>query len=340
MTETISIEDEIRETLNGIQNTEPKDDIDKDIEVDVEEDTEDTESSDKELSPDKKKIDNEDPAEEQEAEEAPEPEIEPAPQALSSKLKEKWKDLDPEVRQEIIKRENDTHQMFTRHDGELNLGRKMKEVISPYMAVIQSEGGTPETAVRDLLNTAYVLRTGSPDQKAQLLMQVAQQYGVDLQQAMQPQQAQDPVQEIQRMRQEMDALRQSANPDTIKQQLQEQMEYDTIQSQVNAFAGDPANKYFEQVKPVMASLLSSGAAQDIQEAYDRACYADPTIRSTLMSEQTKALEAKRKAEISRKKQASASVTGSPDMTSPNTKAPIKSIEDELMEGLRASTGLI
>jgi hypothetical protein len=337
MTETVSIEDEIRETLNGIKNAEPKDDI----EVSVEEDVEDIDGinpDDKELNPDKEKIDVEASTEEQAEEEAPEQEIEPAPQALSSKLKEKWKDLDPEVRQEIIKRENDTHQMFTRHDGELNLGRKMKEVISPYMAVIQSEGGTPETAVRDLLNTAYVLRTGQPQQKAQLLMQVAQQYGVDLQQAMQPQGERNLAME--QMQREIIELRQQANPDTIKQQLQEQMEYDTIQSQVNAFAGDPANKYFEQVKPIMAKLLSSGLAENIQEAYDQACKRDPQISSTLEAEEKKALEAKRKAEILRKKQASASVTGSPDTTSPNTKAPIKSMEEELMESLRASTGLI
>lgn len=324
MTEKLSIEDEIRETLKGID--EPKEDVvenTEEIADDLGETTSDIEET---------------PPEDSEEETAIEEEIEPPPQGLSAKMKEKWKTLDPEVRQELARREEDFHKKLTASDSEYHLGKKMKDVISPYMPIIQAEGGTPEGAVKDLLNTAYILRTGQPQQKAQLLMQVAQQYGVDLQQAMQPQEQVHPA--LAQMQQELAMLRQQANPEVIKQQLQEQMESDNIMAQVNAFAGNPANKYFEQVKPLMASLLSSGAAQDLQEAYDRACYADPTIRSTLLAEQNKANEAKRKAEIQRKKQASASVVGSPDGTSPNAKAPNKSLEDELREAINASSGLI
>ena len=328
MTDTLSIEDEIRETLKGIEST--KDEI---VEI-TEEPADDLveEAVDTEEQPTDELDEKETPIDEVKEE------IEPAPQGLSAKMKEKWKDLDPEVRQELARREEDFHKKLTASDSEYHFGKTMKDVVSPYMAIIQSEGGTPEGAVKDLLNTAYILRTGRPEQKAQLLMQVAQQYGVDLSQAMQPQEQVHPA--LAEMQRELAMLRQQANPEIIKQQLQEQMESDNIMSQVNAFAGDPANKHFEQVKPIMASLLSSGAAQDIQEAYDRACYADPTIRSTLLAEQNKANEAKRKEEVAKKKQASASVVGSPDGTSPNAKAPNKSLEDDLREAIAASSGLI
>lgn len=329
MSEALSIEDEIRETLKSIE--EPKEEAAVEV---VEEPIDDLEETVEETE--------ETPVKDAEGEETPveevKEEVEPPPQGLSAKMKEKWKELDPEVRQELARREEDFHKKLTASDSEYHFGKKMKDVVSPYMAIIQSEGGTPESAVKDLLNTAYILRTGSPQQKAQLVMQVAQQYGVDLQQAMQPQEQVHPA--LAQMQQELAMLRQQANPEIIKQQLQEEMESANIMSQVNAFAGDPANKYFEQVKPLMASLLSSGAAQDIQEAYDKACYADPTIRSTLLAEQNKALEAKRKAEVQRKKQASASVVGSPDGTSPNAKALNKSLEDELREAMNASSGLI
>jgi len=261
-----------------------------------------------------------------------------APVALSGAIKAKWNELPEDVRAEWSKRENDIHQMMTRHDGELRLGREMKEVVSPYMAIIQSEGGTPAGAVKDLLNTAYVLRTGSPQQKAHLLRQVAEQYGVDLGQAAQPQEQIHPV--IAQMQQELQMLRQQANPEVIEKRLQEKMEYANIQSEVSAFAANPANKHFEQVKPMMAPLLASGQAKDMQEAYDMACYANPTIRSTLLAEQNAALEAKRKADLKAKKQASASVTGSPDLTSPSTKAPTKSLEDDLRDQMREARGVI
>lgn len=313
MTTELSIEDEMRDLLKG----KPEDEGDALPEEIVETPEETTEEAPQET-----------PSEEVEA-------IEPPPPSFSAQIKEKWKDLPPDVRAELVKRENDVHQMFTRHDGELNLGRKMKDVITPYMSIIQAEGGTPEGAVKDLLNTAYVLRTASPEQKRDLLLQVAQQYGVDL-----GVQQQSPNDAFVMMQRELAQIKQMANPEFIKSQLQEQMEHDKIISEVKAFAENPANKYFEQVKPLMAPILASGQAKDIQEAYDKACYADPTIRSTLISEQTKELEAKRKAEIAAKKQAAASVTGSPELASPSTRATQKTLEDELRDSFRASKGVI
>lgn len=264
-------------------------------------------------------------------------EIEPAPVALSGSIKEKWKELPADVRAEWIKRENDIHQMFTRHDGELNMGRKVKDIVTPYMPLIQAANSTPEKTISDLMNTAYILATGSPTQKAQILQRVAQEYEVDL--GLMAQQPKiDP--NIYAMQQEINQLRQQANPDAIRNQLQEQMQYDSMLKEISTFAANPANKHFEKVKPFMGSLLESGQAKDLQEAYDMACYADPTIRSTLLAEQTAELEAKRKKELSAKKAAAVSVNGSPDRTSPQSRTKPLTLEDELRESLRAVQGVI
>ena len=272
------------------------------------------------------------------ADEEPEVEIEPAPQALSGEMKAKWKDLPADVRAEWSKRENDINQALTRHDGDLNMGRKMKEAINPYMATIQAEGGTPEGAVKDLLNTAYVLRTGSASQKVALLQEIAQQYGIDMNQAMQPQQQVNP--DIAYLMNEIAALRQSTNPEAIRNQLQEQMESANIKTEVDAFASNPKNNFLEQVKPLMASLLSSGQAKDLQEAYDKACWSDPTIRTSLLAAQNTELDAKRKAEVRAKKQASVSINGSPDLTSPIARTSDLSVEDEVRAAMLESRNSI
>jgi hypothetical protein len=263
--------------------------------------------------------------------------VEPAPQALSGAIKAKWKELPADVRAEWSKRENDINQALTRHDGDLNMGRKMKEVINPYMPIIQAEGGTPESAVKDLLNTAYVLRTGSPQQKAQIIRTVIQQYGVDLGQVSQSQQQVAP--EISQLQNEIAQLRQMANPDFIKNQLQEQLEDASINKEVETFAANPSNKYLEQVKPLMASLLGSGQAKDLQEAYDKACWSDPTIRSSLLAAQTAELDAKRKAEVKAKKQASVSIAGSPELTSPTARNSNLSIEEDLRAAFQDARGV-
>lgn len=271
-------------------------------------------------------------------EEVEEKETIPAPQALSGAIKDKWSELPEDVRAEWSKRENDFHQAMTRHDGDLNMGREMKEVIAPYMATIQAEGGTPAAAVKDLLNTAYVLRTGSPHQKAEILRTVAQQYNIDMGQASQPQQQQNP--ELLHLQNEIAQLRQSANPEYIKSQLQEEMESANMKAEVDTFAAKSENVYLEQVKPLMASLLNSGQAKDLQEAYDKACWSDPVIRASLLSAQKEEQEAKRKAEVKAKKHAAVSINGSPDLASPSARTNNLSLEDEIKQSMLEARGSI
>lgn len=262
-----------------------------------------------------------------------------APEGWTAPMKQKFATLPEDVQSEIARREADVHRMMTSPDGELNLGRRVKETIAPYMAIIKSEGGEPVSAIGDLLNTAYLLRTADPMRKAQLVNQVIQQYGVDMSLVGQQQQAQqqglaDPLQSIQ---QELAALKQQANPAYIQKQLQEQMENAKVQSEVQAFASDPANVHYQKLKPVMASLLGSGAAKDLKEAYEAACYADPEIRSMLTAEKAAKEQAKRNEEIAAKKKAASSVTGSPSVYIPNSGNPERSLRDEIAANLRAVT---
>ena len=279
-------------------------------------------------------------------EEAPETEVEKtvipevkksdAPVALSGAIKAKWNELPEDVRAEWKKREDDIHRMMTSKEGELNLGRSIKEIAAPYEAIIRSEGGTVEGAFKDLLNTSYVLRAGTPQQKAQAVMQAIQQYGVDLS-LVGGQQQQNPLSAIQ---QEIQALRQQADPNRIKSQLQEEMERDRITGEIQAFAANPANVHFEAVKSTMGSLISTGRAKDLQAAYDMAIWSDPSIRSELLKAQQTQEADKKKAEMAAKRKASVSVSGSAGLASPNSNAPQKSLEDELRDQMRASSGKI
>lgn len=264
------------------------------------------------------------------------PKVEDAPQSLSPAAKAKWAALDPDLRQEWSKREADIHKMMTSGDGELQMGRKLKEVITPYMAVIQSAGFTPETAIQGLLNTDYKLRSSSPAEKAQMVQTIIKQYGVDmsLAQDMQQQEGQDPT--IAALQQQIAQLQQMANPEAIYQKFTEKSESEKINTEVRAFASDPANKYYEQVKPLMAALLGSGTSQSMKEAYDAACKAHPTVSSMLEAEKSVSLKAKQAEEIAGKRKAAASVTGSPGATIPNSGAPNRSLREEIAANLRAA----
>lgn len=252
----------------------------------------------------------------------------PAPQSWSAAAKEEWKNATPVLRAEILKRENDIHQALTRHDGDLRLGREMKDVVMPYMASIQAEGGTPASAVSSLLNTAHILRTGSAEQKKNLILTTAKQYGVDLG-ISEEAEYEDPT--IVQLKKEILQLREMANPQAIENRLRETFESDKIKHDVEAFASDSANVHFQTVRPLMVAMLNSGQAGNLKEAYDMACMANPTIRSTLLAAQSAEQQAKRKQEMEAKKRAASSIAGSPAVPS-NSKAtnnPQSSVEDDL-----------
>lgn len=277
----------------------------------------------------------------------PAPETEPAkeipapPQSWGEPIKLSWANLPDDVRTAILKREADAHKEFTAPDGALRLGREVKEVITPYMAQIHAEGATAPQAIASLLNTAHILRTGTPERKKALILNTAKQYGVDIGSANEEQEYVDPT--IAQMKAQMDELRRLADPAYIRNTLTQEIETTKVNSDIDAFASDPANIHYQSVRPTMKALIESGAidfklpsglgkthAQVLKEAYDMACMANPTIRSTLEAAKSAEIEAKRKQEVMAKKRAASSVTGSPAIPS-NAKAtnPKSSVEDDL-----------
>lgn len=256
-----------------------------------------------------------------------------APSSWSATAKEKWNALDPDVQAEVFRREEETHKGFTKLDEERNFGKSIKEAITPYMPIIQSEGGEPVKAVKDLLNTAYMLRTAPPARKAALVQEIIKTYGVDMN-LLQESNA-DPA--YAQLQQQIADLQRTTNPEAIRTRLREEMEEETVVKEVKAFASDPANVHYEKVKAVMSSLLHSGVSKNMKEAYEAACRADPEVFSTLEAKKQADEQAKKNADIAAKKKAASSLTGSPGVTVPNTGAPDRSLRDELLANLRAAT---
>lgn len=267
------------------------------------------------------------------AKKADEPKVEPvaekvpdAPHSWTAEEKAKWVEATPEVRKAILRREQEVEQGFTKFDEDRNLGKSLKDVITPYMPIITAEGGTPQTAIKELLNTAYILRTAPAAQKTALFHQLAKQYGVDLSQPNNTPAAQPNalLSEINQLKQQI-----QQQPEVFRQQ-QENL---AVKSQIDAFAADPKNVHYEKLKPVMASLLQGGQAKDLQDAYDKASWADPDIRSANLVAEQAAKETQRIAEIKAKadksRKASPSIKGSPSINPVPNGKDSGSIADDL-----------
>lgn len=260
-----------------------------------------------------------------------------APLGWKAETKAKWDKLPREIQEEVNRRESEMEKKLSQVDEERQFGKQLKETINPYMPLINSSGSTPQKAITELFNYAHILQTGSPSAKAQLLWQLAQRWGADMR--ITPQAASQPHFQLQTLQEELAKTKeQLANLPTMLQQQQEDVKLKAV---IEAFAADPKNVYYEKVKAVMASLLSSGSAQDLPDAYNKACFADPDIRSTLLTEQKKAEEAARSAERKAKaeaaRNAASSVKGSPGLNGASMTPVKRSLREELRANFRSAT---
>ena len=253
-----------------------------------------------------------------------ESEVEPVPRSWRPAVREKWAKLDPEVRQEVIRRENEMLRSFGESGQARAIAKSFQETVAPYMARIQSTGMDPMKAVQQLLIADNKLTTSAPHQKAAYMAQLIKEYGVDIQalDSALAGEAIDPV--AQRVEQ---LLGQRLAP--IQQLLQnqqymlEQQRMATQQEAAQTVEAMEANtsKYphFDAVREDMADLIEMSARRgnilSLEDAYARAVGMNPTLaakQQVALAQQGAVAQAQAQAAQAQKaREASASVRGAP-----------------------------
>lgn len=248
------------------------------------------------------------------AQEAAQQQLKKPPQSWKQELKDHFNTLPPEVQDEILRRETDYSKGIQRYAEDAKVAQTLKPVIEQWAPYFNQLQVTPEVAFSHLMQTEHTLRTGSPAQKQQLFMQLAKDYGIELggdPNAQAPQvdpNVQHAVQRVQQLETYIRNLEYAKQQEAAKQQQTEQAE---LQKQVDSFASSPDVPHFEEVRADMAQLLGAGYATDLKDAYEKACWARPDIRASLLkSEEAKRIQEKAQAANQAKAKA-VSVTGSP-----------------------------
>jgi len=262
------------------------------------------------------------------------------PNGWPAEAKAKWHELPAEIMAAVQQREKDIAKFTSTRDEHASFGKEIYQTVQPYLATIKAEGGTPTTAIQSLLNTAYVLRTGTPEQKRQVLLGAAKQYGVDLGTPSAGQQA-TPDTGFAALQQEIATLKNELSQ--FKTAGVEQLQSE-VQAEIAAFAADPKHPHYEAVKGHMSALIAGGAAKDLQDAYDQAVWARPDTRATLEAQRRAEEEQKRRADAKRKadeaKRKNVSLTGGPGNTAAASAPEGRSIRDELLAAQSASSGAV
>lgn len=249
------------------------------------------------------------------------------PPSLPAAVKAKFEALDPDVQSAFHKLEETVQTAKAEWGKKGERLNRYDEILGPHVDRWRIAGLDEFSGIQTLLSAQNIL---DKDPVGGIL-HIARSYGVTPQhlaqafgvQVIGPQSGAEghmaPTQQpdfaavlqsyLQPVMQEVQTLRQS----------QEHREFSAAQAEVESFATDPKNRYFEDVRPLVAHLIDSGQADTLQDAYDKAIWMSPDIRPLLLQEAQaparpdpkKAAEQAQRQKAQQAKQAGVSVTGGP-----------------------------
>lgn len=225
--------------------------------------------------------------------------------------------------QEAERRESDFHKGVEQFKSHSERAKAYDAAVAPYQQHLERLGVDAPTAITALMRADYTLRTSDPQTKMQYFAQLAKEYGIDLGQV---QQMPQPDPNTQYLMQQLQQLQQQQQSWQNKIAQQEQMR---AQQELEQFA--TADKpHFDAVRGQMATLLETGEAKNLQEAYDMAVWMRSDIRQSLLEQQRaeaqkKALE---QATAQKARTAAVSVKGSSPVSTgvqPGNKASLRDV---------------
>ena len=242
-----------------------------------------------------------------------------APVDWGPKDREAWSSIPRHLQDKVMQREKDMAAMMQDTSTARKTHEQFNTLTQQYGSVLSGVmGNTPMETVGNLFSTVAGLRMGSPIQKAQIITDLINDFGVDINTldsalvGQAPSQEQSQSQEVQRLVQEQMAPFQEmmGQQNAYKQQQQEQ-QAQAANNEVRDFAARA--EFIGDVRHQMADLIDMGAARGetmtMERAYSLACMSNPHIQSVLQGRQKKAQLAAGNNNMATKRAAASSIGG-------------------------------
>lgn len=267
-----------------------------------------------------------------------------APRSWKPGAREHWASLPPDVQQEVIRRESEVYRFAQGTAQARQIADNLNQMQQQYAPALQAEGVDVLTATQNLMGMVSRLRFGTPQERAQTIVGLIQNYAVDLptldaalvngmggQNGQpvqgQPQQFVDP-----RVDQLLGAIQQA------QYQQVERVRTAAVQ-EVQTFG--QGKDFFNDVREDMADILELAARRGIdmtmEQAYERACRMNPEIDRVVSQRQAAAAAGQnQQGSIARARLASSSVRSTPSNAPRKVGEQAKNLRDELEESWGAA----
>lgn len=264
-----------------------------------------------------------------------------APSTWTKEAIAEWSQIPPRSQQEILKREEDMHRGLEQYKGAAEIGQKYEAVAEPYRAMLTAENIDPVQLFNSFAANHYLLSEGSPEQKVELAANMLSHYGVEVTDLIDyiGEQILNPVDpRVAKLEAELNGLKQNFTQQATKSTEAQQQ---AALSEIEKFAADPAHPYFNELVADVAGLMEAGVAQTLQEAYEKAVYANPVTRAKELERLTAAKKLETDAaEKARKDKLALSTAANVNAHSHQRDGtvPLGSMDDTLNETLAAIQG--
>ncbi len=243
-----------------------------------------------------------------------------APVSWKPGIREHWKDIHPEVQDEIARREADHNKVLNDSAGFRKVADEYYRTVAPFQSLIQAQGSTPAEAIHNLMSTAAQLTQGSPARKAEVILNIINEYGVDismLDQIMAGQPVTDDPNAalLTSIDERLAPIHNFMGGIHQQQETRNEVVGAEAATELATFA-TAHSEFYEDLRDDMADLLemsaNRGRAMTMEEAYERAAGAHPDIGPILSQRKAAAAGKLDPAAAARKRNAAASIRGTPN----------------------------
>lgn len=239
-----------------------------------------------------------------------------APIGWKAGAREHWKTIPRAAQEEIVRREKETAQTLRQSSQARQLAQDFQTTINPFLPLIQAQNSNPLQAVKNLMTTAAGLSVGTPLQKAQIVREIIQNYGIDINTL-------DQVLSGQAVQQQGSQQNQMAPPpwatplfnfmNGVQQQRTQREQQIVAEAEAETEAFASKHEFFEDVRDEMADLMEVAAKRGVilsmDDAYKRAISMNPDIASVV--NQREAARRSQSSNIQRNRNAASSISGAP-----------------------------
>jgi len=255
----------------------------------------------------------------------PEPEVQAKspPSSWTKEQHENWGKIPKEAQDYIELREKQMLDGIEQYKEGYRFAHELSSALEPFAADLREIGLPPQQVVYNLMTHHHALTKGSMEDRQQAFLTIGMETGLI------PKEGQQlPDVPTRQLQERLDRIEQKEKE---LQSRYQQDEMAKITAEVETFAADPKNKYFDELGDDIAMLLKAG--NDLQTAYDKAVWANPITRAKELERERQELIAKNKKEAESAKKAT-SVNIKSKTTQRRDTTPTGSWDDTMNEVIR------